>query len=330
MMKRLILPLLILALASCAKEHQGWSLNGEVPTDVEVVTLEKPNAMGGWYVTDSITPDATGHFRIITERANRNIYRLKVADAYIYVPADSTETLTLVVDAAGGHTLDGSHEAMLFTQVDEILASPDSLTDRRILEALQHDWDSTAAYYANLRQKGRNVKLLKAVANAYSANRPEDTRTALLLQQVAGTLPQGQAQEIMIEAPETGYFDFSLQNAKGEQVALSSVVDSHPTAILAFVELEGDASAATHLQLGTIHTSHPEVGIYEVALHPNQHQFELLTRELPWTVVYQSETSPRTHLGQYAIQGFPTLFLLQDGVITRRITNSDDLKSLTL
>lgn len=328
MKKSLIIPAIALLLSSCAKKQEGWTLHGELPADVKTVTLELPSPMGGWYTADSVKINESGEFTITRERANGEMYRLNIDGKYVYVPADSTETLDLSVNQEGCYVIVGSHEAALFSDVSAILDSPaDSTTQRRLLLALQDDFGSTAAYYANLRLRGQNRRLLRAVANAYSTTRPDDPRTALLLEQLKKlSKPATNDETIVIEAPELGYFDIELLNRKGEKTSLSSTVDNHNVALLAFVNFAADNAPAVNLNIGEAFTAFPQLGVYEVGFGENQHQWAAASAELPWVNVFQSESALRAHLGQYAVTAIPAFFLIKNGEIVERIADPSKIK----
>ncbi len=318
----------MLALAACSTKPQGWTLNGELPADIEQVTLEMPSPAGGWYTSDSIKVDDSGRFTVSRERAHREIYRLKVNNQYIYLPADSTETLSLVVSPDGKYALEGSHEATLFSEVNDILSQQmDSAGRRQLLLALQDDFSSTAAYYANLRLQGKDRTLLRAVANAYSNARPEDPATAVLMAQLKSvTKPTKSGETIVLEAPELGYFDIELLNRRGEKVALSSVVESHPLTLLAFVNMAAETAPAVSINIGEAYTAYPQIGVYQVGFGENQHQWADATEELPWVNVFQSESASQAHLGQYAVSRIPTFFLIKNGEIVERIDDPTKIK----
>lgn len=323
-----IFPSLLLFVAACSSKSDGWTLNGELPADVQTVTLEMPSPAGGWYTSDSVNVDSSGRFTLTLAPAHSDIYRLNVDGKYIYLPADSTETISVVLDPEGGYVIEGSHEAILFSEVNEILDAPaDSTTRRRLLIALQNDFSSTAAYYANLRTAWKDMTLLRAVANAYANQRPDDPRTSVLLSQLKSSLKSSaEGETIVIEAPELGYFDIELLNRKGEKTLLSTTVDSHPVTLLAFVNLAEESAPAVNLSIGETFTAYPEIGVYEVGFGENQHQWAGATAELPWVNVFQSESASRTHLGQYAIGSLPVFFIIKNGEIVERIEEPQAIK----
>lgn len=328
MKQYLLIPLTLLLLAACAEKQAGWSLSGELPADVKSVTLELPSPAGGWYTADSVAVNDAGEFVIKRERANGEMYRLNIDGKYVYVPADSTEALGISMSQEGNYVITGSHEAALFSDVSAILDAPaDSTTSRRLLMALQDDFGSTAAYYANLRLHGKNRTLLRAVANAYSNLHPDDPRTALLLAQLKNSTPSSSTGEtVVIEAPELGYFDIELLDRKGTKTALSSVVDSHMVTLLAFVNLAAETAPAVNICIGEACTAYPQIGVYEVGFGENQHQWANATAELPWVNVFQSESASQTHLGQYAVNRIPTFFVIKNDEIVERIDDATKIK----
>ncbi len=313
----------MLSLAACTSPKEGWSVEGEGAPDSLTVTLEMPTAVGGWYVADSAQVADDGTYSITRPRAKGEIYRLNLGGRYIYLPADSTETIRV---AASGR-LSGSPEALLFNSVDSVLALPaDSLSQRRMLQVLNGNYGSTAAYYALLRLQGSNQRLLRAVANVYSEQRPNDPRTLMLLAQLPQSRPA--QTELVVDAPELGYFDFELMNRQGKMVSLSSVVESAPRTLLCFIDFTDEALPAIHLALGDLITKSPNTAVFEVGLAPNQHVWADATAELRWTNVYQSEAASRTHLRQYNIPRLPAFFLIEGGQVTRRINSLDEIPNL--
>lgn len=317
-----------LTLASCAG-GDNWKLRGSVPAGTAMVVLDEPTVAGGWYAADSVVPDSDGSFSIERPRAKGTIYRLRADGAEIYLPADSTETVGLTLGDDGSVHLTGSVEAALFAAIDSIVAAtPDSLVATRLIERLEGQYASLAAYYATRRVD--DWRLLRTVTNRHLEEMPGNPRTAVLSSRfetaraarakAAGETPR----RVVIDAPVTDYFDIELMDRNGDMRCLSEVVDSASCAILAFVDFSSGSAPAVHLALGEARNAGAE--IFEVGIAENQHLWALASEALPWVNVYQSESASRAHLQQYVVSQLPTFFLFRNGEIVERISDPSKLK----
>lgn len=300
---------ILIALAACTGS-KGWSLSGSAPRDVETAYLEAPTTAGGWYMLDSAAI-ADGRFSFKLPAANGTIYRLRLGNKTVYLPADSTESLTL---GPGGRRA-GSAEALLFNAVDSAMPAG----ARAVLRALNGNYASTAAYYATRLLADR--LLIRTVANRYSAERPSDPRTAILLADMRrlAAPSAAPAQQIVIEAPEISYFDVELMDRNGSMRKLSDAVSANPTVVLAYVDLASADAPAITRALGDARSAGAE--IFEVGFHANQHLWAEATQGLPWTNVYQSEAADDTHMGLYRVTSLPMFIIIRNGEIAERISD---------
>lgn len=309
------LPLFLLAsaalLAGCSKT-EGWSLTGEAPDSIPTVYLQAPTNAGGWYTLDSATVK-NGKYTFNEPRANSQIYAVKLGENTLYVPADSTEALEMTADGLRS----GSPEAELFNKVDEAFRGGGA--GREMLLALDGNYSTTAAYYATRLVKDR--RLLRAVANRYNEERPDDPRTALLKAELAKAMPKPQpsGQQQVIYADEISYYDVELMDRNGEMQKLSDVVNANPIVVLAYVDFTSSETPAITRALGDARSAGAE--IFEVGFADNQHLWANASEGLPWHAVYQSEAADRTHINQYAVGVFPTFFIIKNGEIVERLTD---------
>lgn len=317
-----------LLLAACSADREQWTLTGTVPAGTAMVVLDEPTTAGGWYAADSVAPDPSGKFTINRHRARGTIFRLHVGERELFVPADSTETITLTLGDDGRARLDGSPEARLFTAVDSVLAvTPDSLVVNALLRALDGNFASQAAYYATRRVT--NWRLLRTVANRHMEELPDNPRTAVLaahfdIMRAENGNANPNVQQVVIEAPVTSYFEIELMDRNGKMRKLSSVADSASVAVLAFVDFTASDAPAVNLALGEAASA--GAAIYQVGFAENQHLWALASEALPWTNVYQSESASRTHLQQYMVSQLPMFFLFRNGEIVERVTDPAKLK----
>lgn len=318
-MKKIAILLLVAAAISGCSKTQEWHLDGEAPDSVNTVYLKAPNNYGGWYILDSAIVK-NGKYKFIEPRAKGQIYSVSLGETTYYVPADSTENITLSVNGERS----GSDEAELFNQIEKIFASGGN--GRDILLALDGKYASTAAYYATRLVKDR--LLLRTVTNRYNEERPNDPHTAILRTELGKMLPKPTAsgEKQVIIADEIGYYNIELMNRNGEMKKLSDVVDANPLVVLAYVDFTTEDSPAITRALGDTRTAGAE--IYEVGFAENQHLWANSTEGIPWTVVYQSEAANSSHISQYAVSGLPTFFIIRNGEIVDRLTDYAQLTEI--
>lgn len=327
-MNKLIPLIFVGALATACSDNGHWTLTGSVPSGTAMVVVEEPTVVGGWHAIDSVKPDKAGNFTLKTSPAKGSIYRVAADSLTAYVPADSTETITIHISESGITTLSGSSEATLFAKVDSIISNtPAPEVTHQLMKALDGNFASLAAYYATRRTSGPTLH--RTVTNRHLEELPDNPRTSVLAMEFERNRAKNtssEAQQVIISAPETSYFDIELMDRTGSMRKLSATVDSAKIAVLAFVDFSADNAQAVNMQLGEAHNR--GAAIYEVGFAENQHLWENATKALPWVTVYQSETSPRNHLQQYVVSSLPTVFLFKNGEITERVTDLTKLKDI--
>lgn len=312
------LPIFILsavALAGCSKT-EGWSLDGYAPDGIDKVYLQAPARTGSWYDLDTaIVKD--GKFTFSLPEANGTIYRLKIGDQSIYLPADSTESLSV---SAGG-VRSGSTEALLFNTVDSLRGN-----SRELLRNLDGNYATMAAYYAT--RINKDYRLLRTVANRFYEEKPDDPRTAKLMSELKGYRSDSTqtAEQTVIFAEEIGYYDVNLMNRNGDMQRLSDIVETTPLVILAYVDFSTESAAAITRILGDARSDGAE--IFEVGFADNQHLWANASEGLPWVNVYQSEAADHTHMHQYAITSLPTFFIIKNGEIVERVEDYTTLAEI--
>ena len=58
------------------------------------------------------------------------------------------------------------------------------------------------------------------------------------------------------------------------------------------------------------------------------HQWAAASEGIPWVSVYQSDAGDRTHISQYAVGQFPTYFVIRNGSVVGRTSDSSELPNL--
>ena len=171
---------------------KGFRIEGELSdSDGDKVLLEKADFAGYWTIVDSARTDSKGKFKFSQPRqSGPEIFRLNLDDKYIYLPIDSTETLTVESSKTGfGHdfTVSGTEQARQMAQFEkELIAfmpyfnNADSLKDfkKRIYTQYMHDSKGNVmSYYILTKTVGNRLlfdpatddyRFIVAVANNYS------------------------------------------------------------------------------------------------------------------------------------------------------------------
>lgn len=316
----------LMTIVGC-NNHDGWTLQGYVPEGTTQVYIESPANDGSWETIDSVAPQ-NGEYEFKLPAAKGSIYRVSAGNAVHYIPADSTETITI---SANG-IRQGSHEALLFNQVDSIIKSGEPT---KLLMILEDNFTSLAAYYAAL--TSGNYSVLRTVAQFHSTQLPNSERTHTLLErekrerekrikqrkEAMGDTSQIQT---VIYAPEISYFEIERINPKGELKKLSDVVEANPVVVLAFSDFERPENSALTMVLNDVYKS--GAAIYQVGFDRNSQLWANRASELPWTCVFQSESDSKTPIMSYMVSELPTIFILVNREIVERVTDYTKLKEI--
>ncbi len=348
-----------LALAACSHSN-SWKVEGTVEgAEAGVPLILEASASGRWYPLDTVSLPASGRFSFAHEAAGYpDIYRLRMADRSLYFPIDSIETVTVSARADAfdsDYTLAGSPSAESLMAVDRMMleaakslgveaAASDSAFKRSLANTLLADPSGIVAYYIiNKRIGGRplfdptnklDLRIIGAVANAYSEKRPDDPRTAYLTrlfkQNYAASAVVTYASSDTITAPEVGLLDINLYDEQGTLRSLADVASKGNPVILNFTVYSAEGSPALNMALNKIYERYRSRGleIYQVGFDDDEYAWRQSARNLPWTTVFNSPTDGARLLMRYNVGSLPASFLIDsDGSISRRIT---DLDSFTL
>ena len=110
MMKGAVLFAVALALASCSKEK--FHINGTITEAKDSILYLENISLDGPVAVDSVKLDETGSFEFSEERPEApEFYRLRIANQFISLSVDSTETISVKAQyptMATGYTVEGS------------------------------------------------------------------------------------------------------------------------------------------------------------------------------------------------------------------------------
>ena len=126
MKKLLSIAAAALAVAACTSEHDGWTLKGDIKDGVGKTVYIEGSTIGNWYLIDSVSIGEDGTFDYTAQKADSlpTIYRIRLADKYIYFPVQGKQVLTLKANAKSfdrGFDISGSPLATEFTSVDRLI-----------------------------------------------------------------------------------------------------------------------------------------------------------------------------------------------------------------
>lgn len=348
----------ITVLDSCSR-NPHWVLNGSVPTEEPVEIVIESLTFNGWMPIDTVRTDRSGHFKAEGEpKGYADIYRIITPSGETaYFPIDSTETVTLTGIAGNNGIIEwrtsGSLSASIMSKADSILTVSvsargiettvtDSLLKRDIYNLLLTDPSSVAAYYLiNKRIGGRplfnpvnrnDLRLIGAVANAYTMYNPDNPRTRELTDLfVASRRAVSPVQRPdTIHAVQIGHHEIELYDNNGKLQSLGDEVSDNTLTLLNFTAYETPEAPAFNIILNEIYEQYHNAGfgIYQVSVDPDETVWRLAAAALPWITVYNSPVSGAETLLKYNVTAVPTSYLIdRNGEIVERIDDISKLKS---
>lgn len=336
---------------SCGKDN--FKIKGEIQgADDQSVILEKSDFHGRWVAIDSTRTTSGGSFSISRPApAAPEIFRIEVGGKFIYVPVDSTETITVTSSLEKFGTdfsLTGSQKAEMLERFEkEVIAlpadiDPDSLESFRrnvYTKYIRDGQGSIVSYYILTKIVGdkalfnpdRDYKYFAAVANGFKQLRPDDPRTALLENttieaQKRRNRENGQAYRI--EAEELTMIDIELPDENGKNKKLSDMVGNGKPTVVIFSVLTHPDSPAVNIELSKLYSSMGgNVNFYQVSLDPDQYTWRDAARNLPWTTVFDADGEYSTAARSYNVSTLPTYFVYtSQGELKARAATVDALR----
>lgn len=346
----MILPLLTLAVASCGSP--SFRITGEIDGAADrSVVLERADYVGQWITVDSTRTDSKGAFSFTGDApAAPEIYRLVMDGRYIYLPVDSTETITIKADATAfgsAYALSGTPGAESLAAFERDLArfipysaDADSVAafKRRVFSKyLQDARGSVTSYYILTKtiagqplfdpSEGSDYGYFSAVATAFKEYRPNDPHTPLLQETAVRALRERNARKgnrRVVEAPETGHIEISLPDENGTTRSLSEVIGKGRPVILAFTALTDPAAPAENRVLNSLRGN---ADIYMVGLDTDLHGWREAAGNLPWVTVYDAEGPASRVAMSYNVGQLPAYFIFDGaGNLKARAASASAIK----
>lgn len=346
---------LILLAGSCSDNK--FKIKGEIyGGEGQSMVLEKSDFVGRWTPLDSTHINKNGAFSFSFPAApSPDIYRLAINDKYIYIPVDSTETITVnsSLDKFGSDfSLTGSHNAEQLEKFEKELrnapvSNPDSLKafKRNIYSNyIMNAQGSILSFYILTKTiNGKPVfnpednddrKYFAAVATGFKALRPDDPHTALLEQTAINALKKRNSESgkyRTIEAEEIQLIDIDQQDETGKNVKLSDIAGKGKPVVVIFSLLNHPDSPELNIALANIYRRlNGKAEFYNVSLDNDQYAWREAARNLPWVTVYSpGETSSQDAL-RYNVFQVPSFYIYnsEGELVSRPLTIEELNKSL--
>lgn len=328
------LVLLVLTCGACSGNK--FKLKGEITNgDNQSIILEKSDFYGNWMALDSTRIGSKGSFSLsFPSPASPDIYRLSLNGRYIYIPVDSTETITVtssLEDFGRDFQLSGSKNAELLAQFEKELldfdgSSPEAMHEfkRNVFTNYMKDnlGEITSFYILTKTISGKplynpsdpeDVKFFGAVATGYKNLRPDDPRTTLLEETSLMGLKKKNSDKgsfRQIEAEEISLIDLDLINENGQNVTLSSLTGQGKPVVVIFSLMNQEDSPAFNIELSKIYDKYNGgVIFYNVALDQDQYAWREAAANLPWITVYSPGGLNSSAARNYNLNRIPAFYL---------------------
>ncbi len=344
-------------LTSCSKPNE-WTLKGSIEGASNAPIAIEASENGIWLPVDTLSTDKEGNFSYTHAAFGYpDIMRLAMNGNYVYFPVDSIETITIRTSAENFSqptTLSGSESAASIVAVDKRIkhtvdsigtqgALTDSVLKQDLAKMILENPAGIVSYYIICKQLGNQFlfdpaenydnRILGAVANSFSEQRPNDPRTRFLKRVYLGNRPEAAGSETKdtIEIKELDFFDITLSDNTGASHALSDAVKRNKVVLLNFTIYGSEISPALNVALGEIYNKfHPNgFEIYQIAIDEDELYWKQSAKNLPWITVYNPPVGKdsRKVLVNYNVQALPTSYLFVNGQLVERIQDYDNLAS---
>lgn len=348
--------LAVMLLTACVDKQ--WSVSGNIEgADGKPLLLEASDN-GWWYPLDTVEVKKGGDFEFAREaKGYPDIYRLNLNGKMVYFPIDSIESVTVTSNADAfdrSYVISGSAAADMMMEVDkkimtslkengEIAIATDSVLKRELASMLLNDPSGIVAYYIINKKAGNtllfnpqnksDLRIIGAVANAYSEMRPNDPRTSYLKKLFLSNRSVQRAASTTV-APDTVFIDESplieiaLSDYTGKTHSLTELAKQKKVIVLNFTLYNVEQSPAYNVELAKIYEKRKSAGleIYQIALDQDEFQWKQSAMNLPWITVYNSPVTGAQNLVNYNVTNVPTTFIIdRNGDLVERVDNLAEL-----
>lgn len=318
---------------------KGFKIEGELAeSNGDKILLEKADFSGYWTIVDSTRTDSKGKFKFTQpQQSGPEIFRLSLDDRYIYLPVDSTETLTVTSSKQNfGHdfTVTGSDQATRMAQFEKDLIAfvpyfdnADSVKNfkKHVYNNYMHDGrGNVMSYYILTKTIGNkplfdptteDFRYIMAVANSFQQFRPNDTHTPLLLNLAKAAQRHHNDRNglhTVINAEEIKVLEIALNDENGNEKKLTDLVGKGKPVVVAFTLMRDGATPEINRQLAELYNS-GRIDIYNVSPDRDQYGWRESASNLPWTTVLDPSAGQDKVFLEYNVGQLPTFFIYDAG-----------------
>lgn len=354
-LSRILFAAALPAVVACSGGN-GWKVSGTVEGAADSVLYVEGSTPGGWYVMDSITLGSDGSFSYRAQEAAEtpSVFRLRLADKYIYFPVDSMEEVTVSAKLPAfdrGYRLAGNIYAAGFTSADSLVgdaidargetaALSDSVLKRNLNLLINRDTTCLVSYYIvgktiagrplySLTDKS-DLRFLANAANNYKTHRPADPRATELEQrwmagrQATGTLRGAKREAQLASRPAVNLKRYDMN---GKEHDFDKVVTRGTgVTLLSFTRYTDEKSPALTAALRGVYDKYHAQGleIFQVSYDANEVDWKRSAANMPWISVWNSPEDGTDALIAYNanVSAEPVTFVFnRAGELVGRVTD---------
>ena len=346
----LMVSAMVVAIVFASCREREFKVKGEIEGAPETsVVIEKSDYRGAWQALDSTRTSPSGKFSIsMAAPGAPEVYRLKIGSAYVYLPIDSTETITVggrMPGLALNYTLEGSEQAVKMAEFDHQLsaeaASGKSLDDfkKRVFQTYIRDSrGSLLSFYVLTKTVGDrllfdpanqdDLRYYAAVATAFKEFNPTDPRVKYLEETTIRALRERNTRKgraNVVEAQELKAIDITLPGTDGKERTLSSLLGNGKRTLLVFSMLSHPDAPLVNREIAK-HYAGGAINVYQVSIGDDRYAWRDAAANLPWTNVFDTEGERSSTALKYNVSRLPAFFLYN--AAGELIDRADDLDAL--
>lgn len=343
---------------SCGSKNE-FKVSGVVEGGSDTIKMViEQSSNGRWLILDSVHTSKNGKFAVsIKAPANPDIYRLRYGRDMIYFPIDSLESIlinTTVSNFSNDFSVTGSHDAESMMKIDKRAIQIGAMTGIERAEAIT-SWkkelvdtilskpSGILAYYIINKYIGKDplfdplvredMRIIGAVANGYYTFRPNDPRTAYLVNLLRnGRLYHnpGIAVSDTLQVAETSLLDITLQDNNGRDQSLAELAGQRKIILLNFTIYTAEFSPAYNALLADIYSKYQKRGleIYQLGYDSDEFQWRQSAVNLPWITVYDPAGAQSRNISKYNVTQLPLTYIIdRNGEIVERVSDPTQLSA---
>lgn len=345
--------------ASCGGGNEfrvGGVVEGGSDTVKMVVEL---SSNGRWLIADSVATTGNGEFSVnIPAPANPEVYRLRYGRNAIYFPIDSLDQITIntgVKNFATEFTVSGSHDAVSMMNIDKRAIEIGAMKGeprtkavaawkKELVDTILANPSGIISYYIINKYIGNeplfnplvkeDLRIIGAVANGYYTFRPNDPRTAYLV----NVLRNGRiyhnpdaAVSDTLQLDETSLLDITLQDNDGVEQSLAALAREKKVILLSFTVYTAEFSPSYNAILADVYSKNKNRGleIFQLSFDGDEFQWRQSAVNLPWITVYDPAGVQSANLAKYNVTQLPLTYVIdRNGEIVERVSDPSQLAGI--